>query len=111
MLEGKIAFVTGARGGIGRAIVARFIREGATVYAADLTPEGSLATHDEDGSHFVKLDLTREADAIAAMESVKAQAGKLDVLVNAAGRSKRPLKRPRSKSGTAPSPSTSPVRF
>ena len=31
-LDGKIALVTGARGGIGRAIVARFIKEGATVY-------------------------------------------------------------------------------
>ncbi len=84
-LEGKVALVTGARGGIGRAIVGRFIREGATVYAADLTPEGSLATHDDDGSHFVKLDVTQEADAIAAIERVREEHGKLDVLVNAAG--------------------------
>ena len=35
-LEGKVALVTGGRGGIGRAIVARFLREGAKVYAADL---------------------------------------------------------------------------
>ena len=85
MLQGKTALVTGARGGIGRAIVARFIKEGATVYAADLTPEGSLAAHDDDGSHFAKLDVTQEADAVAAMERVKAEAGKLDILVNAAG--------------------------
>ncbi|MEM6406804.1 MAG: SDR family oxidoreductase [Pseudomonadota bacterium] len=85
MLSGKTALVTGARGGIGRAIVARFLREGAKVYAADLTPEGSLAAHDEDGSIFVKLDVTSEADAIAAMEKVKAETGKLDILVNAAG--------------------------
>lgn len=85
MLEGKVALVTGARGGIGRAIVARFVREGATVYAADLTPEGSLATHVDDGSQFVKLDVTQEADAIAAMERVRGEAGKLDILVNAAG--------------------------
>ena len=85
MLNGKIALVTGARGGIGRAIVSRFIREGATVFAADLTPQGSLAEHDDDGSHFVKLDVTQEGDAIAAMEQVSAQHGKLDILVNAAG--------------------------
>ncbi|MEO1492267.1 MAG: SDR family oxidoreductase [Pseudomonadota bacterium] len=85
MLSGKIALVTGARGGIGRAIVARFIREGAVVYAADLTPEGSLTAHDDDGSHFVKLDVTAEADAIAAMDRVRAEHGKLDILVNAAG--------------------------
>ncbi|WP_170427512.1 SDR family NAD(P)-dependent oxidoreductase [Ruegeria arenilitoris] len=85
MLDGKTALVTGGRGGIGRAIVARFLREGARVYAADLTPEGSLAAHDDDGSIFVKLDVTKEADAIAAMEQVAENAGQLDILVNAAG--------------------------
>ena len=84
-LEGKTALVTGGRGGIGRAIVSRFLQEGATVYAADLTPQGSLAQHDEDGSIFLKLDVTREADAIAAMERVMSKHGKLDILVNAAG--------------------------
>ncbi|WP_170429211.1 SDR family NAD(P)-dependent oxidoreductase [Ruegeria arenilitoris] len=85
MLDGKTALVTGGRGGIGRAIVSRFLREGARVYAADLTPQGSLATHNDDGSVFVKLDVTQEADAIAAMEQVGAEAGQLDILVNAAG--------------------------
>ena len=84
-LVGKIAFITGARGGIGRAIAKRFITEGATVYAADLTEHGSLAAHDDDGSIFVKLDVTSEADAVAAMEQVRKDAGKLDILVNAAG--------------------------
>jgi dihydroanticapsin dehydrogenase len=85
MLKGKTALVTGGRGGIGRAIVARFLREGAQVYAADLTPEGSLAAHDDDGSIFVNLDVTQEEDAIAAMEQVSSDTGKLDILVNAAG--------------------------
>ncbi len=85
MLKGKTALVTGGRGGIGRAIVARFLREGARVYAADLTPEGSLATRDGDGSVFVKLDVTQEADAVAAMAQVAENAGQLDILVNAAG--------------------------
>ena len=85
MLEGKSALVTGARGGIGRAIVQRFIREGATVYAADLTENGSLAEHDDDGSLFVRYDVTQEADAIAAMQRVESEQGKLDILVNAAG--------------------------
>ena len=84
-LEGKIALVTGGRGGIGRAIVSRFVKEGATVYAADLTPQGSLADHGDDGSIFTKLDVTREADAIAAMTRVMSEQGKLDILVNAAG--------------------------
>lgn len=85
MLENKVALVTGARGGIGRAIVARFLKEGAIVYAGDLTPEGSLATHDDDGSTFLRLDVTQEADAVAAMETVRQSHGKLDILVNAAG--------------------------
>lgn len=85
MLENKVALVTGARGGIGRAIVARFLKEGANVYAGDLTPEGSLATHDDDGSTFLRLDVTQEADAVAAMETVRQSHGKLDILVNAAG--------------------------
>ncbi len=85
MLNGKVALVTGARGGIGRAIVARFLREGATVFAADLTPEGSLDQHDDDGSHFVRMDVTQEADSVAAMDHVRAAHGKLDILVNAAG--------------------------
>ena len=84
-LKGKIAMVTGARGGIGRAIVARFLKEGAVVYAADLTPQGSLAAHDDDGSVFLKLDVTQEADAVAAMDHIREGQGKLDILVNAAG--------------------------
>lgn len=85
MLEGKTALVTGARGGIGRAIVTRFLREGARVYAADLSPRGSLDAHDDDGSIFIKQDVTQEADAIAAMDRVNAESGQLDILVNAAG--------------------------
>ena len=85
ILDGKTALVTGARGGIGRAIVGRFLKEGGTVYAADLTAEGSLGAHDVDGSVFVKLDVTREDDAIAAMERIRVERGKLDILVNAAG--------------------------
>ncbi|MBZ8119523.1 SDR family oxidoreductase [Roseovarius sp. LXJ103] len=83
-LAGKTALITGARGGIGRAIVARFLREGADVYAADLSEGGSLPSHEAEG-HFVRLDVSCETDAIAAMERVGREAGKLDILVNAAG--------------------------
>ena len=85
VLNGKTALVTGGRGGIGRAICARFMREGAEVYAADLTPDGSLTEHDDDGSRFIKMDVSSECDVQAAMQTVAEQSGKLDILVNAAG--------------------------
>jgi NAD(P)-dependent dehydrogenase (short-subunit alcohol dehydrogenase family) len=86
-LTGKIALVTGGRGGIGRAICARFLKEGAVVYAADLTNSGSMdADADaEDGAHFVRLDVTSEDEAKAALKKVEADRGRLDILVNAAG--------------------------
>ena len=85
MLKGKTALVTGGRGGIGRAIVARFLKEGATVYAADLTPQGSLTAHDEDGSLFQPLNVTSEEGVVAAMERVRVEQGKLELDAPAAG--------------------------
>ena len=82
-LQNKIALVTGGRGGIGRAICDRFEREGATVFAADLSETGSLAT--DASTRFVRMDVADEASVISAMETVQADAGHLDILVNAAG--------------------------
>lgn len=84
-LTGKTALVTGGRGGIGRAIVARFIREGATVYAADLTAQVSLAEHDDDGSQFVEMNVAEETAVQSAMSQIAEERGQLDILVNAAG--------------------------
>ena len=83
ILSGKVALVTGGRGGIGRAICGRFQREGAKVFAADITDGGSLSGTGDDGA-FVKFDVTSEDDAKAVMERVASEAGKLDILVNAA---------------------------
>lgn len=84
-LEGKVALVTGGRGGIGRAICRRFMNEGATVYAADLSDGGSLRDKPTTDGMYVRLDVTSEEEAAAAMDTVRAEAGKLDILVNAAG--------------------------
>lgn len=83
-LADKVAFVTGGRGGIGRAICARFEAEGATVFAGDLSDTGSLDQSTPHG-RFVPLDVADEAAVIAAMAHVADAAGKLDILVNAAG--------------------------
>ncbi|MEY8842125.1 SDR family NAD(P)-dependent oxidoreductase [Cribrihabitans sp. XS_ASV171] len=84
-LDGKIALVTGGRGGIGQAIVSRFLREGATVYAADLDETGSLDAHDDDGSLFLRMDVASEAEVLSAMTRVGTEERRLHILVNAAG--------------------------
>lgn len=79
-LEGKVAFVTGGLGGIGRAICARFVKEGATVFAADLRESDNVP-----GARFIPLDVSSEEGARQAVATVQELAGKLDILVNAAG--------------------------
>lgn len=82
--SGKVALVTGGRGGIGRAICDRFAREGATVFAADLSPSGSLSEQDSGNGNvtFCQLDVTSEESVKAVFAAV---GDKLDILVNAAG--------------------------
>ena len=83
-LDGRVALVTGGRGGAGRAICERFVAEGATVYAADLSDGGSVGT-DGAAGEYLRLDVTSESEHVAAMAAVDAAHGRLDVLVNAAG--------------------------
>ncbi len=83
-LEGRVALVTGGRGGIGRAVCRRLADEGAHVVAADLDDAGSVGASDAVGS-FQRLDVTSEAEVVAAIEAVDATHGRLDVVVNAAG--------------------------
>ena len=83
-LTGRTALVTGGCGGTGRAIVGRFLREGATVYVA-ARPGSGPAAADEDGSRFLPMHVTSEDRVAAAMDQVRVRAGQLDVLVDAAG--------------------------
>ena len=82
-LKGKVALITGARGGIGRAIAARFIVEGAVVFSADLNESGSGGGGA--GGQFLQMDVSSEPDVMAAMTAIKTAHGRLDILVNAAG--------------------------
>ncbi len=84
MLEGRVALVVGGCGGAGRAVCERFVAEGATVYAADLSANGSLDDASTAGE-FVPMDVTSEADVQRVMDMLADRHGVLDVLVNAAG--------------------------
>ncbi|MEZ5780455.1 MAG: SDR family oxidoreductase [Rhizobiaceae bacterium] len=77
-LKGKIAVVTAAGQGIGRAIAELFVAEGATVYASDLQRDklDGLARAKK-----AKLDVLSNK----AVESYAAKVGEIDILVNVAG--------------------------
>lgn len=81
-LQGRVAVVTGGCGGIGRAICARFAKEGAKVYAADIADAGAV---EEGAITFHRTDVTSEDSVAGLMAAVADRDGKLDVLVNAAG--------------------------
>lgn len=82
-LEGKIAIVTGASGGIGRATAETFAQEGATVYATDVVQPAPAFT--EARVRFVRLDVTAADDWAGLVADVIAREGRIDILVNNAG--------------------------
>ena len=86
-LEDKVAVITGAASGIGRATVDLFVSQGARVVAADVQDDkGARMEEDHKGMvHFVHCDVTKEADVQAAVSAAKKYFGRLDVLFNNAG--------------------------
>lgn len=80
-LQGKVAIVTGAAGGIGHAIAGLFAREGAVVYATDVAPLG----FDNPAIHTVQHDVTSGEAWQALVARVLQEQGSLSVLVNNAG--------------------------
>jgi 2-hydroxycyclohexanecarboxyl-CoA dehydrogenase len=85
-LDGKVAVVTGAGGGIGSAIVAELAAGGASVAAWDLDGDGAKrATDGLDGAVGVEADVTSRASVEAALAETERRFGPVSVLVNNAG--------------------------
>jgi NAD(P)-dependent dehydrogenase (short-subunit alcohol dehydrogenase family) len=89
-LQGKVALVTGAVGGIGEAIALRLAESGAAVLLTDIDVAGGTATAQRfaDAGHrarYIAHDVSNEASWTAVMAEAVEWQGKVDVLVNNAG--------------------------
>ncbi len=90
LFKGKIAIVTGAASGIGRAVATRLGRLGATVCAADINEPGakqtaSLIAGAGGNSYAAKLDVTKSADVGKLVSDVAKRHGRIDYMFNNAG--------------------------
>jgi NAD(P)-dependent dehydrogenase (short-subunit alcohol dehydrogenase family) len=86
-LAGRVAIVTGGAGGIGRAMVERFVAAGARVVIADLDDAAgtSLASELGDSTRFVRTDVAEAHDVQAAVDAAVDSFGGLHVMCNNAG--------------------------
>lgn len=91
-MQGRVAFITGGAGGIGSATADRLLREGCNVVLADIdapsldeVTAGFAKRYGRDMVRSVVMDVTSEAQVIAALETAVAEFGGLDVVVNNAG--------------------------
>lgn len=84
---GKVALITGASSGIGRATAERIASEGGSVVLADIQDEAGTEAANAIGDNalYVHLDVADEAEWTAAVKATVERFGRLDILVNNAG--------------------------
>jgi 3(or 17)beta-hydroxysteroid dehydrogenase len=83
----KICLITGVASGIGKAIAALFYQEGAFVLLSDSRDEEGYALSNQlpKRSEYFHLDVSKEEEWVKAYERIKADYGRLDILINNAG--------------------------
>ena len=81
-LQNRIALVTGAARGIGLAIAARFVAEGATVIISDILDAEGEAAARACGASYVHCDVAKAADIQATIDHIIKTHGAIDILVN-----------------------------
>ncbi|MGH7932171.1 MAG: SDR family NAD(P)-dependent oxidoreductase [Candidatus Binataceae bacterium] len=89
-LDGKVAVITGAASGMGRATAIRFAKEGAAVVVADLNSHGAEIVISEIAASggravFQRTDVINEADIMAMIDRAVREFGRLDITYNNAG--------------------------
>src|SRR5262245_58482385 len=90
-LESKVAVITGAGSGIGRASARMFVAEGAKVVVAEKDEAlGEASARDAGaGARFIRTDVTDEASVKQMVRQAREAFGRIDVLLNCAGGSLR----------------------
>lgn len=81
---GRVALVTGAASGIGKACTIRLLQEGARVYGADISPVAP-AEFGEDRLRSLRLDVRDERAVQESIRTIVSETGRIDAVVNAAG--------------------------
>ena len=89
-MKHKVAFITGAAQGIGKAIAERLVKDGFSVAIADYNEVAAKAVADSINQAggkalAVKVDVTRRDDVFTAVEYTRKELGGFDVIVNNAG--------------------------